>query len=100
MTIKPLRNRLLVERLPERKPENGVLIPEAYEESLRRGDTGVYRVLAVGPGKRNHKGILIHLEMTPGDIIIATNNYGATEPFHDGRILMDDSEVLAVIPKQ
>ncbi len=50
--VRPLHNRLIVERLEEdEKTSGGIIIPDTAKEKPQQG-----RVEAVGPGNRDDKG--------------------------------------------
>jgi chaperonin GroES len=57
MKLRPLHDRVVVKRLEqETKTASGIVIPDAAAEKPDQGE-----VLAVGPGKRDDKGVFITL---------------------------------------
>lgn len=98
--MKPLNNRLIVRQLPYKKPASGILIPEAFAESMMTGDTKVWTVIAVGPGRVNSKGIRVPIECEPGDRIITKSYTAGADPMDDGNSIITDDQIIAVIPKQ
>jgi chaperonin GroES len=70
--IQPTSNRVLVELLDPPPTAAGLLIPQpAYginDSQAQRGHRA--RVVAVGPGKRTRKGILLKPQVRPGDVVI------------------------------
>ncbi|MDA0207358.1 MAG: co-chaperone GroES [Acidobacteria bacterium] len=96
MTLRPLHDRLVVERSDEvEKARNGIIIPDSAKEKPQQGN-----VIAVGNGKHLEDGTLIPLDVKVGDRILF-GKYGGSEitvEGHDYLILRED-EVLAVLTK-
>ena len=97
--MRPLGNNLLVKQLPFREPTGGITVPDAFKESLHYGDTKVFEVLSVGPGRLTGKGVRIPIEAAPGDRIVAQSHTDGTRPAGDDRIVINAETILAVIPK-
>ena len=99
--MKLLSNHILVERV-KRPTQIGskILLPEIIQDDFNTGGPKEWRVLDVGPGRRNRKGILNCVECSPGDRVI-THSYteGATL-LDDGRMVITDDLIIAVIPLQ
>ena len=94
-SIRPLRDRLLVERVePGETVSGGIVIPDTAKEKPLEA-----RVLAVGPGKRDDDGKRIQLEVEEGDRVLVPK-YAGTEVKIDGRerLIIREDEVLAVLP--
>lgn len=68
--IRPLHNNVIVELL---KPTRKWLV----QLSTWNNETLLGRVLSVGPGKVNKKGVLIPVGVSPGDVV-AFNRYYAS----------------------
>ena len=65
MPIKPLGDRVLVQRLEtteEEKTSGGIYIPDTAKEKPQRG-----KVFAVGPGRMNDEGKLLPMNVKAGD---------------------------------
>lgn len=91
-TVKLLGNRVLVAPLPQAtKSAGGIHLAQRYQD-----DQMQFRVLAVGPGKANKKGVLVPPEVKPGDQIVA-GLYHTHTILEDGRRVIDASEILAVV---
>jgi len=89
--IKPLRDRVLVERLPhEEKTEGGLYIPEAAKEKTQTG-----KVIAVGDGKLTDDGRSIPVAVKAGDTVFF-GKYAGTEAGKEYVILRED-EILGVV---
>lgn len=94
MEIKPLQDRVLVERIEkEEKTAGGIIIPDTAKEKPAEG-----KVVAVGPGKTTEEGKVIALDVEVGDHILFAK-YAGTEVKVDGveYLLMREEEILGVI---
>jgi chaperonin GroES len=94
MAIKPLHDRVIVERIEqEQKTAGGIIIPDNAKEKPTKG-----KVVAVGAGARNEGGERIALDVKVGDIILFAK-WGGTEVSHEGKelLIMKESDILAVI---
>ncbi len=58
-------NVVAIEEPAQEQTVSGIYIPESARESTRMA-----RVIAVGPGRVSPKGILIPMDMKPGDIVV------------------------------
>ena len=74
--IRPLGDRIAVQRITEEVLASGVVLPD----SAKRSDRG--RVLAVGPGKMTEKG-LIPTTIKVGDIVLCPPNMGPEFTYKD-----------------
>ena len=73
-TIKPLEDRVLVEPLEaETTTASGLVIPETAKEKPQEG-----KVLAVGPGRVDDKGVRVPMDVKEGDVVVFSK-YGGTE---------------------
>ena len=94
MKIKPLQDRVLVERIEkEEMTAGGIIIPDTAKEKPAEG-----KVVAVGPGKTTDEGKVIELDVKVGDHILFAK-YAGTEVKVDGveYLLMREEEILGVI---
>jgi chaperonin GroES len=94
MDIRPLHNRVIVQRLEEGESQiGGIIIPESAREKPQRG-----RVIAAGDGKVTEKGKRIPLDVKAGDLVLF-GKYTSQEVKLDGGeyLIMLEDEVLAVI---
>jgi chaperonin GroES len=94
MTIKPLHDRVLIERLAgEEKTASGLIIPDTAKEKPLEGI-----VRAVGAGKRNDAGELVALTVQEGDKVLF-GKYSGTEITLQGNehLILREDEILAVI---
>jgi chaperonin GroES len=94
MKLRPLHDRILVERLEENEQKKGgIIIPDSAKEKPQRGT-----VVAVGNGKRLENGDITPLDVKAGDQILF-GKYGGSEVTIDGTeyLILREDEVLAVI---
>jgi len=94
MKLKPLHDRILVERVEEaEKTKGGIIIPDSAKEKPAEG-----KVIAVGDGKTGDDGKLIPLQVKKGDRILF-GKYSGTEVKIDGDeyLIMREDDVLGII---
>lgn len=94
MQVRPLQDRVLVERLDEEtKTAGGIIIPENNKEKPAQG-----KIVAVGSGYRNNDGTSRALEVKEGDTVIF-GKYSGTEVKVEGHdyLVMKEDEILAVL---
>ena len=94
MKIRPLHDRLLVERLEEKEVKRGgIIIPDTAKEKPQEA-----KVIAVGNGKVTDEGKKIPLDVKAGDKILF-GKYSGSEVKIDDReyLIMREEDVLAVL---
>ena len=94
MALRPLHDRILVERLEEEEQKvGGIIIPDSAKEKPQQG-----KVIAVGAGKADKDGKSIPLDVQNGDTILF-GKYSGQEIKVDGNefLIMREDEVLAVV---
>ena len=94
MKIRPLHDRLLVERLEEKEvKKGGIIIPDTAKEKPMES-----LVVALGTGKIDDNGKKVPFEIKKGDRVLVTK-YGGTEIKLDGKEykILSSDDVLAVI---
>lgn len=92
--VRPLHDRILVQRLEESEQMvGGIIIPDTAKEKPQQG-----KVVAVGKGKVNDDGKLLPLDVKEGDTILF-GKYSGQEIKLDGEefLIMREEEVLGVI---
>jgi chaperonin GroES len=96
MKIRPLQDRILVERIEEEIKKGGIIIPDSAKEKPQQG-----KVIAAGPGKVDEKGNRIAMEVKKGDIILFGKYSGNEIRIGDEEhLIMREDDVLAVIEKE
>ena len=94
MNVRPLHDRIIVQRLEEGEQRiGGIIIPDSAKEKPQQG-----KVMAVGSGKVKDDGKRITLDVKAGDLILF-GKYSGQEIKLDGEefLIMREDEVLAVI---
>lgn len=94
MKVRPLHDRVLVQRIEEEeKTQGGIIIPDTAKEKPQEG-----RVVATGPGKLLDSGDTLHLDVREGDRVMFSK-YAGTEVLVDGaeHIIMREDDILAVL---
>ena len=93
MKIRPLHDRVIVEREEEeRKSAGGIVIPDTAAEKPIRG-----KVLAVGKGKVLDSGDTRPLDVKKGDSVLF-GKYSGTEVRVDGTdlLVMREEDIMAI----
>ena len=94
MHVRPLHDRILVQRLEGGEPQVGVIIiPDSAKEKPQRG-----KVIAAGNGKPNEDGERVSLDVKAGDTILF-GKYSGQDIKLDGveYLIMKEDDVLAAI---
>lgn len=94
MKLKPLQDRILVQRVEEETTtKGGIIIPDSAKEKPAEG-----KVVAVGEGKVADDGKRVALEVKKGDRILF-GKYSGTEVKIDGEeyLIMREDDVLGII---
>lgn len=94
MKLRPLQDRILVQRVEEETTtKGGIIIPDTAKEKPAEG-----KVVAVGNGKLGDDGKRIPLEIKEGDRILF-GKYAGTEVKIEGEefLIMREDDVLGVI---
>ena len=97
MNIKPLHDRLIIQRLEEGEQKvGGIIIPDLAKEKPQQG-----KVVAAGAGKIRDDGTRQPPDVKAGDLILF-GKYSGQEIKLDGDeyLIMREDEVLAVIDKK
>lgn len=94
MQIKPLQDRILVQRVQEESTtKGGIIIPDSAKEKPAEG-----KVIAVGDGKMSDDGKRIALAVKSGDRILF-GKYAGSEVKIEGEeyLIMREDDVLGII---
>ena len=94
MKIRPLNDRVLVERVEEeQKTAGGIIIPDTAKEKPQEG-----KIIAAGPGKTDDNGKRTPLNVKKGDKILFSK-YAGTEIKIDGieHIFMKEDDILSIV---
>lgn len=91
--IKPLGDRVVVQREKAQTSKGGILLPDSAQEKPRQG-----QVIAAGEGKRSEDGRLEPLSVKIGDRILF-GAYAGTE-FKDDEgeyLILSESDILGIL---
>jgi chaperonin GroES len=94
MKLRPLQDRIIVERLEEEsKTAGGILIPDTAKEKPQRG-----KIVAVGKGKLTEDGKVLPVDVKVGDKVLF-GKYAGTEIKVEGvdYLIMREDDILGVI---
>jgi len=94
MKLKPLGDRVLVERLEvQEQVKGGIIIPDTAKEKPQEG-----KVIAVGSGKRLDSGEIKPLEVKEGDKILFGKYSGSEIKLDDKEyLIMREDDILGII---
>uniref|UniRef100_A0A7C4GI73 Co-chaperonin GroES n=1 Tax=candidate division WOR-3 bacterium TaxID=2052148 RepID=A0A7C4GI73_UNCW3 len=96
MKVRPLHDRILVERIEEEVKKGGIIIPDTAKEKPQQG-----KVIAVGPGRVDDKGERIAMDVKKGDIILFGKYSGNEIRIGDEEyLIIREEDVLGVIEKE
>jgi chaperonin GroES len=97
MKVRPLHDRIIVQRLEEGEQRvGGIIIPDTAKEKPQQG-----KVVAAGKGKAKDDGKVLPLDVKAGDTILF-GKYSGQDIKIDGDeyLIMREDEVLAVLEAQ
>lgn len=94
MNVRPLHDRVLVQRLEqEEQVRGGIIIPDSAKEKPQEA-----KVIAVGPGKALENGVRAPMDVQKGDKILIGKYSGSDIKFGDDElVILREDEILAVI---
>ena len=94
MKIRPLHDRILVERLEEKEvKKGGIIIPDTAKEKPQEA-----RVIAVGNGKVSDEGKKIPLDVKAGDKILFGKYSGSEVKIDDKEyLILREEDILAIL---
>ncbi|MDE3056003.1 MAG: co-chaperone GroES [Verrucomicrobiota bacterium] len=85
ITLKPLGNRVLVQRLePQETMKGGIILPDSAKKKQETA-----KVVSVGPGKKLDDGKIVPVPVKVGDVILM-DKYSGQE------VTIDDEEFVVV----
>ena len=94
MNVRPLHDRLIVQRIEEKETvKGGIIIPDTAKEKPQEG-----KVIAVGNGKILENGTKVPLDVKAGDKILF-GKYSGTEVKIEGEehLILREDDILGVI---
>ena len=94
MKVRPLQDRVLVQRIEEEeKTKGGIIIPDTAKEKPQEG-----KIIAVGKGKILDNGTQVKPDVKSGDRVLFSK-YAGTEIKIEGEeyLIMREDDILGVI---
>ena len=94
MNVRPLHDRLIVQRIEEKETvKGGIIIPDTAKEKPQEG-----KVIAVGNGKILENGTKVAMDVKAGDRVLF-GKYSGTDIKIDGQeyLILREDEVLAIL---
>ena len=94
MNVRPLHDRILVQRIEEGEQKvGGIIIPDTAKEKPQQG-----KVIAAGNGRVNDEGKVLPLDVKAGNTILF-GKYSGSEIKIEGEeyLILREDEVLGVI---
>jgi len=95
MTLRPLHNRIVVERAEQKteQKQGSIIIPDSAKEKPQEAT-----VVAVGPGKRDKDGKVQPLDVKVGDRVLIGKYSGSDVNVENKEyVILTEDEVLAVL---
>jgi chaperonin GroES len=94
MKIRPLHDRILVERIEEQETrKGGIIIPDSAKEKPQQG-----KVIAAGGGKVTDEGKRLPLDVKAGDRILFGKYSGSEVKLDDKEyLILREEDVLAIL---
>lgn len=92
VNIRPLHDRVIIQRIEENKTAGGIVIPETAGDKPQRG-----KVLAAGPGKYEN-GQLRKMDVKVGDEVLF-GKYSGTEVKVAGKdlLVMREEDIMGIV---
>ena len=96
LSLKPLDDRVVLEPLEaEEKTSGGILLPDNAKQKPQQG-----KVIAVGPGKLNDKGVRLALAVKIGDTVLFGKYSGSDVEVNTKEYkIVRESEILGKVTK-
>ena len=97
MKVRPLHDRVIIERIEETEQRiGGIIIPDSAKEKPQQG-----KIIAVGKGRIEKDGKVTPLDVKAGDTVLF-GKYAGQEIKIDGNeyLIIREEEVLGVIEKK
>ncbi len=94
MNIRPLHDRVLVQRMEqEEQVRGGIIIPDTAKEKPQEA-----KVIAVGPGKLDDDGKRLPMDVQKGDRVLIGKYSGSEIKVEDeDYVILREDEILAVV---
>jgi len=90
-----LADRVVIEPLAQEEVTAfGIILPETAKEKPQKGT-----IVAIGPGKRDDKGVLVAMEVKVGDVVLYAKYAGTELKLEGGKqvLVLRESDILAIV---
>ena len=96
MKIRPLADKVLVERLEaESTTAGGIVLPDSAKEKPQKG-----KIVSVGAGKVLDDGTVKKMQVKKGDLVLFQSYAGTDVKVGDKEyLIMDEMSIMAIIEK-
>lgn len=95
-SIKPLGNRVLIQRSKAQATKGGILLPDAAQEKPKEGI-----VVAIGPGKLDENGKREQLNVSVGDRVLFSSYSGTevkqSENNGEEYLILSEDDILGIL---
>jgi chaperonin GroES len=94
MKIRPLQDRIIVQRIEEeQKTAGGIIIPDTAKEKPQIG-----KVIAAGKGKKTEDGKVLPMDVKKGDKVLFSK-YSGSEVKMEGEeyLIMREDDILGIV---
>jgi chaperonin GroES len=92
--IKPLGNRVLIQRSKAQTTKGGILLPDTAQEKPKQGT-----VIAVGPGKIDDNGKREPLNVKVGDLVLFSSYSGTEVKGDEELMILSEDDILGILAK-
>ncbi|MDB6081470.1 MAG: Co-chaperonin GroES [Chlamydiia bacterium] len=95
MKLKPLGNRVLVQRSKVKTSKGGILLPDTAQEKPKEGT-----IIACGAGKMNDDGQIESMSVKVGDVVLFSSYAGTevkSDTTEDELLILSEDELLGII---
>lgn len=93
--IKPLGNRVLIQRAKAQATKGGILLPDTAQEKPKEGS-----VIAVGPGKTDESGKKEQMNVKVGDRVLFSSYAGTEVKNSEGEseyLILSEDDILGIL---
>ena len=92
MSIRPLHDRIIVQRVEASTQSGHIIVPDSAKEKPQQG-----KVIAAGNGRYNDEGVRVPLDVKAGDLVLFGEFTGQEVRLDgDDYLVMREDDVLAV----
>lgn len=93
VTLRPLGNRVLAQRLEAEETKGGIILPDSAKKKQETA-----KVVSVGPGKRDKDGNLMPVPVKEGDVILMDKYSGQEVTLSDEEyVIVRGEDIIAIV---